>query len=105
MTDEHDTVTRGDAEPSQAPEVAAAPEAPIAPATPTGLPAFPEPKVTVKTNVNMHFKSVDASGKVTEVDVDPKAAKRLLYGGIALLVISALVIFAATILLLGRLFG
>jgi len=65
----------------------------------------PAPAVKVKTNVSMSYRKVDSDGRVTRFDMDSKAAKRLFYGGIALLVISAVLIFAATLLVLDKLFG
>ena len=96
MSDELDTKAQSGAE---APEGGAgslsAGESPPS----TELATSPEPQVSVKTNVSMRYRSVDADGKVTTVDVDPKAAKGLLWGGFALLIVSVLVIFAATLLL------
>ena len=92
MNDGHDTSAPG---PTNPPAPSGAPERRPS----TELPTFPGPNVSVKTNVTMHYKSIDADGKVTTVDVDPRAAKRLFYGGIALLIVSVLLIFAATLFL------
>lgn len=82
---------------------------PVQPAASSGQVA-PEvrvapPKVDVKTKVTMSYRAVDADGTVTQFDVNPKAAKRMFFGGIALLVISAILIFAATLMVLDKLFG
>jgi hypothetical protein len=76
-----------------------------APTVPAPQNPPPSPHVTASTSVNMRYRQIDADGKVTQIDVDPKAAKRVFYGGIALLVISAILIFAATLMLINRVFG
>ena len=50
------------------------------------------PHITVKTKVNMRIREVGADGKVTTIDVDPKAAKRFMMLAVGVGVLLVLVV-------------